>query len=225
MENNHVSVWGRTLEEYQKMFGLGDIPTSTQILSIADGPSTFNKQLRDKEINIVSVDPIYELSIDNLKEVFKQSYQFNKGLFYNNRENFLFKDDTEIEALLQKRQSTFNAFITDYGLNKQYYKFGQLPTLDFATNSFDLCVSSNLLFIFDHIFDLTFHIQSVKEMLRVAKELRIFPLYDINGNESKNLKSVIEYLDQNNYQWTIQTNDYYVYKDGNKFLQVFGSAD
>jgi hypothetical protein len=44
MENNHVSFWGRTLEEYAKMFSLSNLALETKILSIADGPSTFPLQ-------------------------------------------------------------------------------------------------------------------------------------------------------------------------------------
>ena len=74
MDNKHVSVWGRTWEEYANMFGLNDILPSIRILSIADGPSTFNLQQRQRGIKITSVDPIYNLSVDNLKESFKKSY-------------------------------------------------------------------------------------------------------------------------------------------------------
>ncbi|HRB51995.1 MAG TPA: hypothetical protein PKX63_09480 [Niabella sp.] len=220
MNNNHVSVWGRTLEEYTNMFGLHDILLSSRILSIADGPSTFNLQQRYRGVNVTSVDPIYNLSICELKEVFKKSYSFNKELFIENKESFNFKNEQEMEQVLAKRQNTFNTFIADYETQRNNYHFGKLPTLDFTSNSFDLCLCSNLLFIFDHIFDLEFHINSIKEMLRISNEVRIFPLYSINGQESNYLSFVTQFLTDNNYSWTIETNDYHIYKDGNRFLKV-----
>lgn len=220
MDNKHVSVWGRTLEEYTTMFALNGISPSTKLLSIADGPSTFNLQQRQHGINITSVDPIYNLSIDELKDVFKKSYSFNKELFIENKENFNFRNEQEMEQVLAKRQNTFNTFIADYETHRNNYHFGKLPTLDFTSNSFDLCLCSNFLFIFDHIFDLEFHINSIKEMLRISNEVRIFPLYSINGQKSNYLNFVTQFLTDNNYSWTIEANNYHIYKDGNKFLKV-----
>lgn len=220
MENNHISIWGRTLEEYQKMFSIDNILQSTKILSIADGPSTFNLQLRNLGIQITSVDPIYDLSADNLKQAFKKSYSFNKQFFLEYPEKFNLNGIEEIEKVLTKRQSTFDTFIQDYEKNKINYKFGKLPKLEFASNSFDLCFCSNFLFLFDHLFDLTFHLNSITELLRTSREVRIFPLYNNIGQESKYLNSVTQYLTDNNYSWTIESNDYHIYRDGNKFLKI-----
>lgn len=220
MDNKHVSVWGRTLEEYINMFSLNGISYSTKILSIADGPSTFNLQQRQRGINITSVDPIYNLSVDKLKEVFKKSYSFNKELFIENKESFNFKNAEEMEQVLAKRQNTFNTFIADYETHRNNYNFGKLPNLDLTSNSFDLCLCSNFLFIFDHIFDLEFHINSIQEMLRLSNEVRIFPLYNIDGKESEFLSSITDFLTTNSYQWTIETNNYHVYKNGNRFLKI-----
>lgn len=220
MDKNHISVWGRALEEYTKMFDLNNLSSSIKILSIADGPSTFNLELRKQEIKVTSVDPIYDLSVDELKKAFKKSYVFNKDLFIGNPMNFNFKNEIEMEQLLAKRKNTFDNFIEDYAENKSNYHYGKLPELEFESGSFDLCLCSNLLFIFGHVFDLEFHLESIKEMLRISDEVKIFPLYDINGMESKYLNSVTEVLTTNKYHWAIETNDYHIYKDGNRFLKI-----
>ena len=220
MNKKHVSVWGRNLEEYKRMFVLDNMELYIKIVSIADGPSTFNMEQRKLGINVISVDPIYNLNVDELNEVFKQSYIFNKVLFLENKEQFNFRNEEEMEELLAKRESTFNLFIEDYKENRNYYHYGKLPKLDFESNSFNLCICSNFLFIFDHIFNLEFHIESLKEILRLSKEVRIFPLYNIEGKESDYLSAVIEFLDNNKYSWTIESNDYHVYKNGNRFLKI-----
>jgi hypothetical protein len=221
MDNNHLSVWGRTLEEYKKMFSLENISPSTKLLSIADGPSTFNLELRRLEINITSVDPIYNLSIDELKETFKKSYTHNKQYFYEYPKRFNLRNTEEIEEILAKRQNTFNEFIIDYENNRSNYKFGELPILEFSQDVFDICLCSNFLFLFDHLFELEFHLNSVIEMLRVSNEVRIFPLYNnTDGRESMHLKSVIQYLQDNNYSYSIETNDYHIWKGGNRFLKI-----
>ena len=220
MDKKHVSVWGRNLEEYKKMFGLSELTKSLKIISVADGPSAFNVQLRQLGVDITSVDPIYNLSIAELKMRFKESYAFNRNLFIEQTDNFNFKNDGEIEKHLAKRENTFNTFITDYELHPNYYHYGMLPVLAFESNSFDLCLCSNFLFIFDHIFNMAFHLNSIKEMLRVSNEVRIFPVYNTNGKRSVHLDNVLEFLTTNNFICEVITNDYHVYKDGNRFLKI-----
>lgn len=224
-DKTHVSVWGRTLDEYFKMFGLDNSYVKAKILSIADGPSTFNLEMQQLGGKVTSIDPIYNLNSEELKITFAKSYQFNKDLFYNNKQNFSFKTDNEIEVLLNKRQDTFETFLQDFEQHKSNYLFGQLPQIDFPDNSFDLCLCSNLLFIFDHIFNADFHINSIKEMLRVAKEVRVFPIYNIDGVQSNYLSDITNYLDNNNIGWQLKDNNYFVYKNGNKYLQINSATE
>ncbi|MBS1776336.1 MAG: SAM-dependent methyltransferase [Bacteroidetes bacterium] len=221
MENNHISFWGRTLEEYTKMFSLGCISAETKILSIADGPSTFNLELRRNGVQVVSVDPIYSLPVEKMRACFEESYLFNKQFFYTYPEKFNLKEDDEVENLLSKRRRTFETFVDDYVQHPSNYQFGKLPSLNFLDKSFDLCLCSNFLFLFEHLFDLEFHLNSIKELLRLGKEIRIFPLYNNNGQLSNYLEPVTAFLSENGHKWTIEPNDYHVYKNGNRFLKAF----
>lgn len=220
MENNHISFWGRTLEEYTKMFSLSNLAPEVKILSIADGPSTFNLELKRNNVQVVSIDPVYGLSIGKLRHYFEESYLFNREFFYTYPEKFNFKNNDEVENLLLKRRQTFETFIEDYIQHRRNYQFGELPSLNFPDNCFDLCLCSNFLFLFEHLFGLEFHINSIKELVRLGKEIRIFPLYNNNGQSSKYLEPVTAFLSENNHNWTIEKNDYYVYKNGNTFLKV-----
>lgn len=220
MENNHISVWGRTLEEYRKIFSLYKLTPQTKIISIADGPSTFNLQLREIGLQAISVDPIYNLSVDNLKACFEESYLFNKNFFYQYPDKFNLTSSEEVETLLSKRRKTFENFINDYIQNRNNYQFGKLPALNFNSKSFDLCLCSNFLFLFEHLFDFDFHLNSIKELLRIGSEVRIFPLYNNNGQLSNYVSEITEYLSENNFKWTIESNDYHIYKYGNRFLKI-----
>ncbi len=220
MENDHVSFWGRTMEEYTKMFSLNVLSPEMKILSIADGPSTFNLQLRKIGVHVTSIDPTYNLSKEDLKACFEKSFLFNKQFFNEYPEKFNLNGSGEIEKLLSKRRKTFETFYDDYILNPNNYQNGELPTLNFASKSFDLCLCSNFLFLFEHLFDLNFHLNSIIELLRIGKEVRIFPLYHNVGKVSNYLQSVTSFLTINSYKWTIESNDYHVYKDGNRFLKI-----
>ncbi|MFZ2177721.1 MAG: methyltransferase domain-containing protein [Rhodococcus sp. (in: high G+C Gram-positive bacteria)] len=57
------------------------------------------------------------------------------------------------------------------------YVAGRLPSLPFADASFDLVLSSHLLFSYSDRLGHTFHVDAISELMRVARgELRIFPL-------------------------------------------------
>ena len=62
-------------------------------------------------------------------------------------------------------------------------------------------------------------------MLRVSNEVRVFPLYGIDGQQSKCFNAMTKYLSDNNYLWTIETNDYHIWKDGNKYLKIINGTE
>jgi len=54
--------WGRSYEEYVKMFSLDSPQLKLKILSVADGPASFNCELTSKGGNITSIDPLYQFT-------------------------------------------------------------------------------------------------------------------------------------------------------------------
>jgi len=90
------------------------------------------------------------------------------------------------------RQNALKLFAQDYN-DKKYFNC-ELPTLDFKDSSFDLILSSHLLFVYDDRFSYEFHLEAIKEMLRVAKRVQIFPLIDFQNSrisEEKNFSSYV----------------------------------
>ena len=62
MELTHVVPWGRSFSEYQSMFSLSVDDLGSRILGCGDGPASFNAELTKAGGDIVSIDPIYQLS-------------------------------------------------------------------------------------------------------------------------------------------------------------------
>lgn len=56
---------------------------------------------------------------------------------------------------------------------------GELPKLDFEESLFDLALCSHFLFFYSEQLNYEFHLASVKELLRIAVEVLIFPLLDV----------------------------------------------
>ena len=69
-------------------------------------------------------------------------------------------------------------FLADFpaGLLEGRYLPYALPHLEIAGNSFDLALVSHFLFLYSASHDREFHVAAVHELLRVANEVRIFPL-------------------------------------------------
>lgn len=79
------------------------------------------------------------------------------------------------------RAGALKDFLDDY--NTQTYEYGALPNLRFKDKEFDLTLSGHFLFTYDKQFDYEFHKASVFELCRVSKEVRIFPLVDMNNSK------------------------------------------
>jgi len=60
----NVIPWGRSLEEYIRMFALTPEDLRCSILDCAGGPASFNVEMTRKGYKVVSCDPVYLLSVD-----------------------------------------------------------------------------------------------------------------------------------------------------------------
>ena len=70
---------------------------------------------------------------------------------------------------------------------------GDARALPFADGEFDLALSSHLLFLYSAQLGKDFHLQSMFELCRVAREVRVFPLLALNGGLTlSNTRSIWE---------------------------------
>ena len=103
-----------------------------------------------------------------------------------------------------------------------HYNLGEalseLGDEDEALNEFDLALSSHFLFLYSDHLSFDFHLASIKEMLRVSRETRIFPLLDVNGNKSTYFDKVVSELNQ--YKVTVKKVNYEFQIGGNEVLII-----
>lgn len=62
-----VVPWGRSYNEYLRMFVLTEDDLGRQILGCGDGPASFNAELSQRGGHIISIDPIYIFDVDQSK--------------------------------------------------------------------------------------------------------------------------------------------------------------
>ena len=64
-----------------------------------------------------------------------------------------------------------------------------------------------------------FHIRAMTEMLRVCREIRLFPIVDLDANQTDLVSDVIKYFEKNQ-SVEIRETQYEFQKGGNKMLII-----
>jgi len=105
------------------------------------------------------------------------------------------------------------------------YLVAALPKLPFNNGEFDLALCSHLLFLYSAQLSADFHLASMLEMLRVAQEVRVFPLLDLDLQRSVHLDPVIAELRSANFYAEIVDVPYIFQKGGGQMLRVVRSGE
>ena len=191
-----VMPWGRAYAEYIRMFHLEQADLGRRILGCADGPAEFNAGMYNRGRSMVSVDPIYRFSRDQLSDRIRDTYDIVLEQTRKHRHLFRWSSIPNVETLGQLRMAAMQEFLDDYaaGLEQNRYIAAELPSLPFANSSFDLVLCSHFLFLYSDHLDLGFHLRAIEEMLRIGNEVRIFPIVDMNAEKSAHLKPVTDHF-------------------------------
>ena len=226
MKNNSGKIWflGRGYEEYLEMFRL-DLKKlkSMRILDCAAGASSFTSRMTKMGYDVTAGDIMYDTKPEQIENVseddFKTLMEFHNGLEDKVDWDF-FKTP---EELTNYRIETYKEFAEDYkkGKGVRYIK-AELPILPFPDNSFDLVLCSHLLFLYEDRLSCQFHMESIKEMLRVARhELIIYPLVKLRGHgqHSQYLEPLMEYFSSKN-DLEIQKIDYHFRKGADEIMKI-----
>ena len=112
-------------------------------------------------------------------------------------------------------------FLQDFEQGKKQGRYinHELPgETQFKELSFDLGLSSHFLLLYDQL-GVEFHISSIKEILRICKEVRIFPLLNLDANKSEVLDGVSRYF-QKDFDLRIKKVNYEFQKGGDEMLII-----
>jgi hypothetical protein len=112
------------------------------------------------------------------------------------------------DDLLARRLLALGRFLADYDAGKaaRRYVTASLPKLPFATGEFDLAVVCQFLFLYSDKFQ--YHEEAVDELLRVAKEVRIFPIVTLEGELSPHFNPIDSRLKALGFQCERRRVDY-----------------
>jgi len=220
-ELKNVVPWGRNLDEYAKMFNLNQSDLKKSIISFGDGPASFNKEMTELKRNVVSIDPIYQFTRDELLHRFNKTRDLVIEQTKRNIDHYNWTYIKSVHELEKARMTAMMDFSNDFELGKTQGRYicQELPNrLDFDNLSFDLGLSSHFLIMYSQL-GLDFHILSLIEMLRLCKEIRIFPILDLNSKKSEILDDLIKEF-QTDFIVDILKVGYEFQKGGNEMLVI-----
>jgi len=181
---DQVVPWGRSFDEYRRMFALSDADLGFRILGCGDGPASFNAEATRRGASVISCDPIYQFDVNDIRDQIAVTYERILDELRRNVDDFVWDSIASVDELGRIRMAAMQEFLEDYapGRAQRRYIQGELPTLMFADSSFDLALCSHLLFLYSDQLGEAFHRASLLELCRVAREVRISPLLALGGH-------------------------------------------
>lgn len=219
---SNVVPWGRSFEEYGAMFSLAPGDLNSRILGCADGPAAFNAVLTRQGGSIVSVDPLYAFTTEQIRHRIADTYRVILEQVRQSQDDYVWTTIASVEALGQVRMQAMETFLADYvtGQSEGRYVEGSLPDLPFAADRFDLALVSHFLFLYSDHLSVEFHLRSLQTLLRIAPEVRVFPLLTLAGQPSPYLDKVAEQLVNAGHRVAIQAVNYELQKGGNAMMVI-----
>ena len=222
MKLDKVVPFGRSLDEYVHMFDLTPDDLTSRILGVGDGPAGFNAELTARQGNVTSVDPLYEFSADAIKAQFHRVVDNIIDQVKASPDDWAWRYHASPEQLREARIEALETFAGDFVKGKiaGRYVSGALPQLPFKDKQFDLALCSHFLFLYSDHFDAGFHYTAIQEMLRVAGEVRIFPLLTLMAEKSPHLAVVSGRLVEQGFTVAVRKTRYELQRGGNEMLVI-----
>ena len=135
---DQIVPWGRSMPEYVRMFDLTPNDLAARILDCAGGPSSFNAEMTRSGRSVVSCDPLYRYSAEEISGRIEQTGPAVLAATRANLNRFVWDEIKSPEDLLRVRRAAMELFLGDLpgGLAQQRYIGAELPALPFADQQF-----------------------------------------------------------------------------------------
>jgi len=220
---NTVIPFGRSLDEYRRLFSLSDADLDIRIIGIGDGPASFNAEMTALGKKVVSVDPVYAFTAYDIEQQFNAVVDNIIAQVKATPDDWVWTYHPSADDLRACRVRVLKSFLADYeqGRREGRYVNGELPRLSFTDSAFDLALCSHLLFLYSDHLSYEFHEAAILEMLRLAPEVRIFPLLTLARESSPYVDPLLDKLQSLGYRASIERVDYELQRGGNEMLRVF----
>ena len=193
---DEVVPWGRSFDEYAAMFALSAADLGRRIVCCADGPAAFNAGMAARGHFVVSTDPLYAFRAEAIRQRIRETSDMLMREVRKHLDTYVWTTIRSVEELGRRRMAAMEAFLADLaaGAREGRYVAAALPRLPFGGGAFDLALCSHFLFTYSRHLSAAFHLDAIREMARVAAEVRVFPILDAGGERSPHIAPLIAAL-------------------------------
>lgn len=214
--------WGRTAAEYERMFRLSEVDQPRTVLDCGGGPASFAAEWNARGRRVIAADPLYAHPGSAIRSRFEATSASIMGSVRANPERWIWKFHNSPDELLARRTEALNRFLDDLesAPSSGRYLVASLPHLPFPDQQFDLALVSHLLFLYSDLLSEDFHHASIFELLRVAAEVRIFPLLTLAGTPSPHVEPIIASVRRAGWQCDLIAVEYELQPGGNTMLRI-----
>ena len=170
-------------------------------------PNPFSRRRRgEKPIKIKSR---FDACVDNIIEQ-----------ICNTPNNWVWSYHKSPEDLRANREKAIAIFLEDYDRGKIEGKYinAELPKLDFIDHQFQLALCSHFLFLYSDHLSFDFHLDSIRELCRIAREVRVFPLLTLAQVRSPYINEICNTLAKEGISSEINQVPYELQKGGNQAI-------
>ena len=222
MQLDNIVPFGRCLDEYVRTFALSAEDLGKRLIGVGDGPASFNAEMQASGRTMVSVDPLYAWDGAQIAARFEAVVDTILKQVIATPNDWVWAYHRTPAQLRLLRVAVLERFLGDYedGKAAGRYVVGALPTLNDGDDRFDLALCSHLLFLYSDHLSYDFHRASVLEMLRVAPELRIFPILTLAREISPYVQPLVLELRAAGFVVTLARVDYELQRGGNQMLRI-----
>jgi hypothetical protein len=226
MKLSEVIPWGRSFAEYRRMFALTEGDLAGSILGCGDGPASFNAEATARGHRVVSCDPLYAFAASAIERRIEQCYDTVISQVKQKPDAFVWTHFRDPDHLGACRLTSMRRFLADFDKGKEEGRYidASLPVLPFADRQFALALVSHLLFLYSEQLDREFHITAFAELLRVAGEVRVFPLLGLDRMWSPHVGPVSAHLQRAGFAVEVRAVEYEFQRAedhaGNRMMRV-----
>lgn len=225
--NRHLSLKdivliGRTFDEYRRMFALDDRTLAVnRILDAASGVSSFCAEANARGGDVTASDIIYDFDPEEIEAKCGEDLEHVMGQLPLLRDLYVWNYFHDIPELRARREHAYRDFLADFRVwGTERYVPVRYPAAPFPAGRFDLALVSHFLFLYEEHLDYAFHKATLRSLLRVAREVRVFPLLNLKGGSSRHLGALLGDRDFDDCAVRIVPVDYEFMKDGNRMLVI-----
>jgi len=214
---------GHGLDEYRDMFCLSAADLAGNLLEYGCGATAVNQEQHAKGCSMVSCDSLFALDAQALTKQVTVDFDAAVARLSKSKALYDFSACGGMDAVVSRRRGEIKKFLDDYALGRREGRYLAITdeALPFDDFSFDLVLSARFLFSEVANSSVDFHVQTIKELARVGKEVRIFPLIADDGEPSPVLGPVLLALQQENYGTEVKDVRYALQPKGNAMLRVW----